>query len=705
MASVIPSITPGDSVPSATPDRKSVTPPTGDPVTLGWLKEQVQEGDRINRDDPSYDLVDRAQRYVGGDQRSARDLMESNLTYLPQPRFNESRKATQAHVAALTDLKAIFQYTTGNKAFQYHGHVLTQRAIAWYIQTMADLALADVVIYGIVCGTGDCVIEWDPFAPGGGDTILSARDFRDTLAFRPGQAKDPQMWQGLTLREEHSVNALRALYPTKAHLFRPSSDSWMATLMGKFRSTINRVLSPTSGTLGGLRDQTHSQRPRSGDTILYRTYLKDYSVNLTGTRITMGQPGANWCYNVEPGDRLYPHGRLIVWNPDAIVYDGPNTYFHGMFPLARYTPWQLPWQFLGSPLLTDTMPINDAINSVAQDFLLAFKKSVNPTVKYDRNQVSETFMSTYDPRRPGSRIKMNGGLGDGVTFAEAPVLPPWAFEFWNTLIAQHEKLTGTANLQQLLQARQLPSGDTMQKYFEALTPEIRMEGRRFEAFLRPIAEMLKVNIFQYESTEKRLTILGDDGISLQDFDFDPGQLVPAMRSDDDNYMPAFDAEKPRADRARAMWKLLTFTVSPNSLLAINAAEQKMIRLQLARLGYYDFWSLMEALEIGNVGQPPEIPLPPLEEPSIEEVAQDQMNALVGMPARYMIGPMGQVLEMRVPQTITERLQAQQMLGIGMTENPAGRKASGQDEPSMQTKTDQNGVERQTVSESENSRNA
>jgi hypothetical protein len=50
-------------------------------------------------------------------------------------------------------------------------------------------------------------------------------------------------------------------------------------------------------------------------------------------------------------------------------------------------------------------------------------------------------------------------------------------------------------------------------------------------------------------------------------------------------------------------------------------------------------------------------------------------------------------------TVTERLMAQQLLGIGMTENPAGRKASGQESPSFEEKKDETGAPRQTVTES------
>jgi hypothetical protein len=731
MSSIVTSPVSGSdgAIPSATWRAKPMEPGSGNPVTRAWLLEQVAEGDRINRDDPSYGLVDKSQRFIAGDQRSARDMVEDNLTYLPRTRFNESRKAVQAHVAALTDLKAVFQFTSANPQFKFHGELITKRVIYWYNQQMADLVLSDVITNALATGTGDCVVEYDPYAPGGGDTVLSARDFRDTLPFRPGTNKDPQMWQGLTLREEHPVNVLRAMYPTKAALFRPTVDSLLASYMGKFRTTVQRIVSPTGGTLGGLRDASHSQIPRSGSCLLYRTYLRDYTTNLTGAPVSMGTPGTAWSYVVEPGDPLYPYGRLIVWTPDLIVYDGPNTYLHGQHPVVRYQPWQVPWQFLGIPLLYDTMPINEAINGVAADILLTFKKNVNPQVAYDRNQVSETFMQLYDPRKPGAKIKQNNSSGEtGFRYIDTPQLPTWMLAFWESLFAKHESLTGTANLQQLLQARQLPSGDSIQKYFEALTPEIRMEGRRFEAFLRPLAEMLKINIFQFESTARRLTILGEPGIALSDFDFDPGQLVPGMSPrdtqgvEDPKYLPEFDASLPRHLRAQAMWKLLTFTISPHSLLSINNAEQKMIRLQLARMGYYDFWSLMESLEVPNIGTPPSIPLPPLEEPNPEEVMADiakQMGSPGGVdpatgqvlpavppqPGKYTIGPMGEVLELRVPQTVTERLAAQQMLGIGMTENPAGRKASGGSEPKQETKTDETGAPRQTVTESSGSKNA
>jgi len=59
-------------------------------------------------------------------------------------------------------------------------------------------------------------------------------------------------------------------------------------------------------------------------------------------------------------------------------------------------------------------------------------------------------------------------------------------------------------------------------------------------------------------------------------------------------------------------------------------------------------------------------------------------------------PSGQIMEIRVPTTVTERLMAQNLMGIGVAVNPAGRKASGGAAPEVEEKSDG----RTTVTESD-----
>jgi hypothetical protein len=688
----------------------------GDTRILGWLKEARDEGDLINRADPSYDQIERAMLYVTGDQISP---AQRKLRYLPQVYLNESRRAVQAHVSALTDLKPLFGWRT-NPIYQVQADLLNQYAVAEYVSMMYDLDLGDCIKYSLATGTGDLVVDWDPHAPFGGANQLTARDPRDTLPIRPSMSRSPQFWEGVILREEHSVNTLRGMYPTKHYLFKPSADTSLGRVMGRWRTTVARLLTPADplDTLG--QHGVHTRRMRPGRIVLYRCYLHDRTRNLTSKVIPMGEPGAQWAYLVQPNQPLYPRGRLIVATDDAVIYDGPNTYWHGMFPICRLKLWSVPWQFLGIPLLNDLLPVQDAINETMHDLRLGVRQWMDPDVIYNRNAISETTMRLLDPRQPGKRIKVQPGYGEPYTRQDgpSPQVLSMALELWQQLTQKFTDLSGTANLAALLQLRQLPSADTIQKYYEALTPELRTEARQIEAFMREMSEMIKVNYFQFLTTTKRVQILGPAGVTLDDFDYDPGKMVPALLPGQDGYTPELDANTTTADqRAQFFHKQFIFVVAPNSILAMNAQENKMMRLQLYRMGAYDFWSLHETLETPNIGAPPAIPLPPLQPPGPEvgialigqiatALAQAQASGM-GMQAppqytdpvtnrNFTLDPAsGQIMEIRVPTTVTERLMAQNTMGIGVAVNPAGRKATGQEAPQVEEKSDG----RTTVTES------
>lgn len=676
----------------------------GDPRVIGWILEAIDEGDRLNRADPSYDKIEKGMAYVVGDQLPG-DSADAKLAYIPKLVINESRKAMQAHVSALTDLKPTFGWKSENPKFQENAHLLNKRTVAWWISTMADQTLGDTVKLSLAGGTGDLAVEWDPFLLGG-ENIIIAKDPRDTIPIRPGNNKYIQHWQGVIIREEHSINALRGKFPTKAHLFQPASDTVVGRVAGKFRTLLARIVSPAADTLAGLNRGAHVQVSRSGTAVIYKCYLTDLSRNMTGKAITLGDPDASWSYVVPPGGAMYPNKRLIVCTDNSIIYDGPSPYWHGMYPINRLMLWSVPWQFLGVPMFNDLFPVQDAINGSVNDIKLAIRQWMGRTTAYNKDAVSATLMKRFDPRMPDQKIQLNPMAGEG--FKQLDGVPPQvialALEFWEKLSLKHADLSGTANLSQLLQMRAtLPGADTLEKYNELLTPELRAEGRQMEIFLRDVATQCKGNWFQYETKAKRLTILGDAGMGLEDFDYVPDSLVPALKPiiqqpgsglpvPNPDYTAELDASLPRDTRAQNFMRQLVFVVAPNSILAMNAQTEKMMRFQLARMGYYDFWSLMESMEIPNVGSPPPIPLPPLKPPTIEEVAESAMNG----ENRFTLDPAsGQILEIRSPMTVTERLMAQQLMGIGMTENPAGRKASGQETPREETKSDG----RSTVTES------
>jgi hypothetical protein len=125
---------------------------SGETSRRGLAKEAIAEGERINQSDPSYEQIGPAMSYIVGEQLSA---ARRQLRYLPQVVINESRKAMQAHVSTLTDLKPLFGWRTLNINYQRQADLLNQYAVAEWVTTMADLDLGDTIKICLAAGTGD----------------------------------------------------------------------------------------------------------------------------------------------------------------------------------------------------------------------------------------------------------------------------------------------------------------------------------------------------------------------------------------------------------------------------------------------------------------------------------------------------------------------------------------------------------------------
>lgn len=681
-------------------DTGSLRPTDG--AVLKWIREAVELGDQINRSDQNYDKADVAQEYVLGEQLG--DEWKLLKAYLPQVNINETKKAIRRHVSAITDIKPVFAYRTNNPSFQNHALVVNQQVVAWWVRTFADRSLGNAVKYSGVGGSGDLRCEYNPHLGPDGDIELFASDPRDTLPISPSRDGNIQNWRGVIFKEAFPLPTVIGKYPQFRQLIVPDTQlgpMGMATVYTRFRRRIRGLIQTVADPLAGSSSKAVTGVMKTDEVTVYSMYLRDPTVNTTAHPITMGRAGSAWSYTVPPGAKLYPRGRLIVSTPSVVLFDGPNPYWHGMWPVARLQldPW--PWSHFGQSIVADSMPTADAINRMTNDFILAFEQWVNPRVSGDKNAIPEHLRRNFDPRKPGTRTWHNQLLGEGLKIHDGPNLPPWSMDFLNFLIQQHASQTGIANLDQLLQMRAMPSDDTIEKFLEALTPEIRLEGREVELCLRHIADMWIANFFQFYDAAKRVAIGGPDAQTLQDFDFDPGNMVPAMSQGDPNYTPQLDKDKPRDQRAQFFLRLFTFYATPNSLIALNAQQEQLKYLQLARAGLIDIWTLLNKLEVPNVGSPPKMPLPLLQ--PIEETIQTalQQAAATGQPPQLPPGitmdpATGQIVQVREPMTITERLMAQQMMGLGMQVNPAGRKASGQEPPKMEKK---DGGSRTTITES------
>jgi hypothetical protein len=187
----------------------------------------------------------------------------------------------------------------------------------------------------------------------------------------------------------------------------------------------------------------------------------------------------------------------------------------------------------------------------------------------------------------------------------------------------------------IAELNQIPQMETIDKLTAMEGMVNKLRSLVIEQFMSEFAMMLLMNMFQFYTREQRIAVLGPSGQTFEDFDFDPDSLIPA---DIGTPMPD-GTPAPRGERAREFFRYFTYQIAPGSLLNSASMQDKMLYMQLGRTGAIDIVSMLEKLNVPNLG----------------------------LPADF-------------PTGILQRLQWQQANGIGMAVNPAGRKASGQQGP-------------------------
>lgn len=666
-----------------------------DASLLAWIDSAIRSGLALLKREGAYQGVGEAIAFLNGSQGSIKPNALSKVT------FNRLRKIVYEIVSSMTDVRPIWNYQTYNNKFKPQGDILNKLVRNWWRNSYADRRMQDALMYSCAGGSGYLKVEWNPTLPGGGNIDLIPLDPRDVVPINPAFNTSVQQWQGVAIRKTISLPNLRQRYPEKFWKYKSLSKSWFDSKVvgGAMTPQSFEVLSPVLDRLFSGRDPSAS----SSDVDLIHVFVRDDSMNTGLEPVLMGRPGTNWCYQVYPlgsthpitgrvvtenDARLYPRGRLIMCTPECILEDIPNPYWHGMFPLIKFTIDPQPWSILGSSLVSDGRSIQESLNEVLRGVEDAVRQWLRRTVVGNSQAISKSLLNKLDPRLSGQKILLNPTQGEGVKFIDGPQLPAYIMEYARFLIDILDDNTGVKGLRELAQMKQMPSADTIEKFLDAQSPLLRLRSAQMEQSLAEMAEMVKVMIFQYYDAPRRIQILGDNGVTMEDFDYDPNELTPALTPLDENYRAEYDvALTTRAQRAEKHHRNFTFSVARNSFLNASHTQQKMFYLQLARMPtpLIDPWTLLETFDVPNLGPVPDGSvfdriqlaqklglLPPS--------PQMMMAAQGGGPGGGPGGPPDQ--------------------GGGPTPNkPPGRPPSGQEPPQIVQRNDANGVPRQTVSES------
>jgi len=625
---------------------------------VGWCKEAVEEGDGFLKSQIGYDKCDEAINMIMGENTDFRSASLSGTE------INLTAKAHFDMTSGLTDVKPFWEYRTFNKRYEKHCDIYGKLSTHVWTQRQMDMSFYFATQYAITCGATYFEPYWDTQVE---DFRAEAWDPRDVLPIRPSTSPSIQDCYGVISRKARSTNHVRYLCefvyqrPDLLKYVQPDRDgsvvssSLRNTRVGKLMGTLGD--SPFKQRLFGEKAQRDI--PRVPTTDVFTVYVNDETRNEKSYPVPMGafdkdgKPMNNWSHMVMPNEPLYPRKRMIVFAsgcPEPF-YDGPSPWWHGMFPYPKLTLDPVPWSFLGKAPLWDILNPNKALNKLLRVFDDWAERLARPDVVADKNAISQHMIERIDTRRAGKKFRTNSVAGKGFAIVGPDPLP---VDFWKGIEyyeAKIKELSGSADLSNMMKLQQVPSADSMETILQSMSLTWRMRSRVIECFMREFASMMAYNFAQFYTLPRRLTIMGAEGATSEDFDFDPNSLIPDFvdPSDlDEHGMPTEGALSrgplPRYERSREFLRQFSYHISPNSMLATAESERKMFYLQLSRAGLVDHWTLLDVLGVPNVGTPP-----------------------------------------AGATTITDRLIQEQQMGLGMQVNPAGRKASGQEAPRLTVK--------------------
>jgi len=310
-------------------------------------------------------------------------------------------------------------------------------------------------------------------------------------------------------------------------------------------SGMKRVLGVAGGSAPSVGEKYY------GVCELEEYWVEDFSRNESSRTVVMKDPFLpmdqhNWHYEVKPGDRLYPRKRLIIFGGPKLVYDGPSPFWHGMYPFACMWTNKVPWSFYGLSLYRDLLPMQRLLNEIPAGISDMVAKALNPAILTKTSTVGPAAFKTFNSDMPGARLILNSNVDDinkAFVWQKPPEIPSFVPQLLQGVLnPEFDRLAGNVDVNSLANKNQMAGGDTIDSMRDSLQTSLRREERFVESFLNDCGKQAVSHIIQFYDVKQRMKLLGEDGVTDQDFLYDPGKLHPGKKEFNSYFWKMFDMQ-------------------------------------------------------------------------------------------------------------------------------------------------------------------
>ena len=621
---------------------------------FAWSQQMLADSRSYLRLQPAYKYISDGMDIING------DFLVTDVQSLSNVKTEGTVRNTREIVAAQTNLRIIPAFKSESEQYREQNQILNKGFMAWQGMTFADRRLRSAWQYASAAGTGYIGPRYDPnyYYRGKGDIVWDYYGPLDVLPLGLPPNLSIQGAYATALRKKLPIHQIWRMFPMQ----RDNIKANRVTTLGK-GMVIAQAVKFASAVL--KRFSQGARQPEEASTWdtcdCYYIYVDDDSVNETGHPLQICGPdgvwGTSWSYTVpfvgmeiatgrmlNGGKQetrkakredcyIYPNRRLVIATDSCIVNPAPehqSSYrWDGRVPIAQFRSDDWAWNFLGFPVTRYGQSMEKLGIELWRGLGDQMNLGLNPSAFFDRGSTATAMLQSVNPRLPGLRVPLDMSLNN----AAQQFTPMLGYQWYQpnaAIIETASKIIpaimkeqmGVADVSAMARARQLPSGDSTEKLLEAMGPLVKDQSRNMEEGIRLLGEMWKSDWFQFATAKRRMQLLGPEGITEEDFDFEPGTLVPMTKDPNGgdrpvpmtqapdgswSYEPGTDIRMPDLsvnafERARWHKNNFSFSVTPYSLHELNSTTRKLFMLQLMKAGFpLSWWTQAEMFDVKNFG--------------------------------------------------------------------------------------------------------
>jgi len=589
---------------------------TSPSIRVGWVEEQIQEGEGFLEGQTSYRNLAQNLRVFDA---IFRDKSRSTLL------TNELKYDIRKFCETLAEVREIAGYGSDIPAYKHFADMLTKVSRAVYLESDFPFQILKVLQYASVMGIGYLwpKVRADEYGYGERKMVFDALGLLDVIPVQIPKSNDVQDAYAITIYDYMPIAEAHGRFPLfQGQLQTVGLRNYKTQMQAKRLDYAERYRYGEQGrSFGNLYTE-----------IRY-TFIRDLRINNTGYELPMGDPGTTWFYKVpyvgqsifggmrngqpfmRPATvedcRVYPNLRLIISSMgiDRPMYDGPAFDWDSKMPVIQYTVDDWAWEPLGRSLVGDVATIEVTTRKIERKIDDVITITLNPPIGYDHTATGGPKIEHFDIFEQDVRYGVDGKPKDILQsiLPEEVRVHSEHFTFLKYLKDCKQQQLGLQDLGNLANMKMNIANETADKMLESIGPIAKGIAARIEKSNKAVGNRMKFLILQWFNVRRIMEYVGPDNIAREVFDYNPDDLVPSHMPDEmsNGYFPDSPSHYDQLTRARWFARQIRLTSVPSTLLRITQMQEQLKYLQLKRGQAPISWAtVMKKLDVQNYGEVP-----------------------------------------------------------------------------------------------------